>query len=251
MELNLSGKNVLVSGASRGIGLAIVNAFVGEGCKVVCNSRDKKTLMASIAGMDSCHGVAGDMSDPTQAKLVVSKAIEILGTLDLVVCNVGSGTSVPPGEESFVEWQRVFGLNFFSATNLVEASREALCETKGVVVCISSICGTEVIPGAPVTYTVAKAALNVYIKAISRPLGDEGVRVIGIAPGNVLFEGSGWDKRLRSDPQGTSMMLEREVPLSRFGTAEEVANTAVWCASEKAAFATGTIWVLDGGQVRS
>ena len=74
-----------------------------------------------------------------------------MGDIDILVCNVGSGSSVPPGQETYDEWHKVFAVNFFSATNLIEASLDFLEKSKGSIVCISSICGTEIIPGAPVT----------------------------------------------------------------------------------------------------
>jgi 3-oxoacyl-[acyl-carrier protein] reductase len=251
MELNLADKKVLVTGASSGIGLALAKAFSAEGCHVASNARSESALLDSISGQANCCGVPGDVTDPKQAKLVVDEAIEKLGGLDIVVCNVGSGASVPPGEESYEEWQRVFALNFFSTTNIVEAAKSALLESKGVIVCVSSICGSEVVPGAPVTYTAAKTALNAYIKGISRPLGKGGIRIVGVAPGNIMFSGSGWERRLSQDPAATQAMLDRDVSLSKFGTAEEVGSMVVWCSSERCSFATGSIWVLDGGQVRS
>lgn len=251
MELNLAGKKVLVTGASRGIGLAIVKTFIAEGCNVASNARSESALLDSISGLDNCCAVAGDVTDPEQAKLVVGNAVEKLGGLDIVVCNVGSGSSVPPGEENHEEWKRAFALNFFSSTNIIEAAKGALRKSKGVIVCVSSICGCEVVPGAPVTYTAAKTALNAYIKGISRPLGKEGIRIMGVAPGNILFKGSGWERRFKQDPAATQAMLDRDVSLSKFGTAEEIGSMIVWCASDRCSYATGSIWVLDGGQVRS
>ena len=251
MELNLSGKKVLVTGASRGIGLAIVKAFVSEGATVVGNARGEVGLRDAISSLENCIGVVGDVTDPARARLVVNEAVEKMGGIDIVVCNVGSGSSVPPGEENYEEWQRMFALNFFSTTNVVEAAKSALGESQGVVICVSSICGCEIVPGAPVTYTTAKTALNAYIKGVSRPLGKESIRILGVAPGNVMFEGSGWEHRLNADPVATQEMLERDVSLAKFGTADEVGSMVVWCASDRCAFATGSIWVLDGGQVRS
>ena len=83
---------------------------------------------------------------------------------------------------------------------MVEAANSELFKSKGSVVCISSICGLETIPGAPVTYSAAKAALNSYIKGISIPMANHGVRINGIAPGNILFPGSIWEKKLQGKP---------------------------------------------------
>jgi NAD(P)-dependent dehydrogenase (short-subunit alcohol dehydrogenase family) len=158
---------------------------------------------------------------------------------------------VPSGEETLEEWQRVFALNLWSTTNSVEAAREALAASKGTIVCVSSICGLEVIPGAPVTYSAAKAALHAYVRGIARPLGREGVRINAVAPGNILFDGSVWSRKLADDPQAVKAMLDKEVALGRLGTPHDVAGLVVYLASPRAGFATGGIWTLDGGQTRS
>jgi NAD(P)-dependent dehydrogenase (short-subunit alcohol dehydrogenase family) len=158
---------------------------------------------------------------------------------------------VPPGEETFSEWQRVFGLNLWSTTNAVEAARPALVASHGVIVCVSSICGLEVVPGAPITYSVAKAALHAYVRGMARPLGKLGVRVNAVAPGNILFEGSVWSRKLQEDADAVSTMLGRDVALGKLGTPQDVANLVVYLASPLSGFASGAVWTLDGGQAHS
>jgi NAD(P)-dependent dehydrogenase (short-subunit alcohol dehydrogenase family) len=145
----------------------------------------------------------------------------------------------------------VFALNLWSATHTVDAARSALIASHGSVICISSICGLEVIPGAPVTYSAAKAALHAYVRGIARPLGDQGVRINAIAPGNILFDGSTWDQKLVAEPASVQAMLQANVSLARLGTPQDIASLATWLASPRSNFATGAIWTLDGGQVRA
>jgi NAD(P)-dependent dehydrogenase (short-subunit alcohol dehydrogenase family) len=134
---------------------------------------------------------------------------------------------------------------------MVEAARPALASSKGSVVCISSICGLEVVPGAPITYSSAKAALHAYVRGIAHPLGEQGVRINAVAPGNILFEGSVWTDKLSKDGDAVKKMLDREVALTRLGTPQEVAKLVAFLASPSSGFTTGKIWALDGGQVRS
>jgi NAD(P)-dependent dehydrogenase (short-subunit alcohol dehydrogenase family) len=145
----------------------------------------------------------------------------------------------------------VFALNLWSTTNMVQAAHKALVASRGAVVCVSSICGMEVIPGAPVTYSAAKAALHAYVRGIARPLGRENVRINTVAPGNILFDGSVWSSKLVENAAAVEAMLQQNVSLSRLGTPEEIAALVAYLASPVAGFATGSVWTLDGGQVRS
>jgi 3-oxoacyl-[acyl-carrier protein] reductase len=251
MELELSSKTALVTGSSRGIGRAIAEALRAEGCRVAVNARDADGLRACANEIGASVAIVGDVADTGEARLVVDKAVSSLGGLDILVCNVGSGRSVPPGYETHEEWQRVFALNLWSTTNTVEAAREALSASRGVIVCVSSICGLEVVPGAPVTYSAAKAALHAYVRGIARPLGKMGVRINAVAPGNILFDGSVWSRKLTEDASAVQSMLDRDVPLARLGTPRDVAELVVYLASPRTGFSTGGVWTLDGGQVRS
>ena len=251
MDLGLSGKRVLVTGASRGIGLGIAEGFYREGCAVVTNGRDEAKLASSISKRKGWFAVVGDVSDPLRANDVVQQTIDILGGIDVLVCNVGSGKSAPPGQESFTDWQRSLSVNLLSTTNMVEAAVPELKKTKGVIVCISSICGVEVVRGAPVTYSAAKAALNAYIRGIAVPLGAEGIRINGIALGNIFFEGSVWDERVKANAGAVDVMLADNVPLKRLGSLTDAANLALWLSSPLSDFCTGGIHLCDGGQTRS
>jgi NAD(P)-dependent dehydrogenase (short-subunit alcohol dehydrogenase family) len=251
MELRLSGKAVLVTGSSRGIGYAIAQTLHAEGCKVALNGRTATDLTAAAASLPGAIAVSGDVSCPEDARKVVAETIRSFGHLDILVCNVGSGRSVAPGAETPGEWQRVFALNLWSATNSVEAAREALAASRGAIVCVSSICGLEVVAGAPVTYSAAKAALHAYVRGIARPLGKDNVRINAVAPGNIVFDGSTWSRKLAENGEAVQAMLDKDVALGRLGTAREVAGLVAYLASPRAGFATGAIWNLDGGQVRS
>lgn len=250
MAPELAGKTALVTGSSRGIGRAITTLLHASGCRVALNSRHAENLAAAAAALPGSVPIAGDVTQPVDARRVVDEAVAALGGLDILVCNVGSGQSVPPGTETPAEWQRVFALNLWSTTNTVEAARDTLAASAGVIVCISSICGLEVIPGAPLTYSAAKAALHAYVRGIARPLGKQGIRINAVAPGNILSEDSVWARRMGEDAGAVQQMLDREVALARLGTPQEVAELVVFLASSRAGFATGGIWQLDGGQVR-
>jgi NAD(P)-dependent dehydrogenase (short-subunit alcohol dehydrogenase family) len=251
MQLQLKGKTALVTGSSRGIGLAIAQTLHAEGCQVVLNARNMDDLVLAAAGLPGAVTVAGDMTNPDDAQRVLSETVARLGYLDILVCNLGGGRSVAPGQETAHEWQRVFALNLWSATNTIESARAALAVSRGVIVCVSSICGLEVVAGAPVTYSAAKAALHAYVRGIARPLGAQGVRINAVALGNILFDGSVWSRKLAEDATSVQAMLHNNVALSKLGTPQDVANLVAYLASSVSGFATGAIWTLDGGQVRA
>ena len=120
----------------------------------------------------------------------------------------------------------------------------------GSIVCISSICGIESISGAPITYSVAKAALNAYIKSVSVPLGKDLIRINGLAPGNILFENSVWSRKISANADAVNKMLISDVPLARFASPDEIAKSVLFLASPLSGYTTGSIWVSDGGQSR-
>lgn len=251
MQLDLAGKVALVTGSSKGIGRAIAKTLHGAGCRVALNGRNEADLKVATIELNESIGVLGDVTEPVEAQRIIAEVHRNLGRLDIVICNVGSGRSVPPGNETAEEWQRIFALNLWSTTNIVEAARDAMVASKGVFVCISSICGLEVIPGAPVTYSTAKAALHAYVRGISRPLGKQGVRINAIAPGNILFDGSVWSSKLKENADEVQAMLANNVSIGTLGTPADVANLVAYLASPKSRFVTGAVWTLDGGQIRN
>lgn len=251
MELDLEGKRALVTGGSSGIGLEIARALVGEGAEVAINARAAKRLRLSVKETGASIAVEGDMSDPDTAQDVVDRACSHLGGLDILVCTIGDGTPLSAGFETKAHFEASLAANLWPAINATNASIDQLSKGGGVIVCVSSICGIERIPGAPVSYMVAKSALVAYVGAIAAPLAPKDVRIVGIAPGNVLTEGGRWQARLAADRDATMTSIGEQVPLKRFASAEEVAHLVMIAASDRLAFATGTTWVLDGGQTRS
>lgn len=247
MDLALAGKRVLVSGASRGIGRAIAEAFANEGAQVAAIARgesDLKTLAASHAAI---HPIVADMTDEASARSAWESADKHIGAIDICIANLGGGSPAAPASQHS-EWQRVINLNLFSASTLAIIAGERLTNN-GALVFVSSIAGLEAL-GAPAPYAVAKAGLQALVKTTARSLGPA-VRVNAIAPGNVLFEGSTWDRKLREDSAGVETILNSDVPLRRLGTPEEIADAVLFLASARAAFITGATLVVDGGQTRA
>jgi 3-oxoacyl-[acyl-carrier protein] reductase len=253
MKLELTDRVALVTGASRGIGLAIAMTLAAEGAKVALAARGADALnaaRAAVGGRNSIH--LADVTDPTNAAALIQDVEKQWGRLDILVCNVGSGASVPPGKETAAEWSRVIDLNLFATTNMIEAARPLMARGSGdrAIVCISSIAGMAAL-GAPVAYYAAKAALNATVRGLARPLALEGIRINAVAPGNILSADGTWARKIAENKQAVDDMLQREVALRRLGTPEEIADVVAFLASTRAAFITGSVLVADGGQLRS
>lgn len=254
MDLGLKDRVALVAGSSRGIGRAIALALLREGCRVCLTGRDAAALRSTEQEMRAEFGervmsIAGDLA---QEPVIVS-ALETLdqgwGSVDIVVANLGSGRGKPGWEQEEEEWHRLFDLNFFASVRLAQAAIPHLRRRGGSILFIASIVALEATP-APLPYSAAKAALVNYSKNLSRAVAGDGIRVNCLAPGNVLFPGGSWEQHLKNRREEVERMIAADVPLRRFGTAEEIANFAVCLISPIAGFATGSCFVVDGGQTK-
>ncbi|MDP3182999.1 MAG: SDR family oxidoreductase [Desulfobaccales bacterium] len=261
MNLELDGHIVLVTGSSRGLGRGLAASFLTEGATVILTGRDPHDLKAAAEHFRQRYGpgrVRAFLGDLGQQNLIDELARFVdqeFGQLNHLVCNIGSGRSVPPLKENAAEWQRMLEVNLLAAVSGVRGllpllqKSAAPADDATSITFISSICGVEPL-GCPVAYAAAKSALISYAQNIARPLGPQGIRVNVVSPGNIIFPGSTWEDKLAKDQQAVEAMLKREVPLQRLGTVAEVANVVLFLASSRAAFVTGANWVVDGGQTR-
>ncbi len=256
MDLELDGKVAFVAGSSRGIGRAIAAAFVREGAHTVLSGRDGDTLDAARAELAATARGAevaaeqGDMNDEAAVRDALARTVERFGRLDAVVANVGSGAQPAGWDLDRAAWEQAFRVNLFGSMAVARAALAHFTRAgAGSVVFTSSICGLSAL-GAPVVYTAAKAALQAAAVSLAREAGPGGVRVNAVAPGNVLFPGGTWARKLEADRAGVEAYIAREVPLGRFATPEEVADAVVFLCSARASFVTGACLVVDGGQTR-
>lgn len=253
MDLGLAGKVAIVTGASRGIGRGIATRLAAEGANVVLCARGADELEATVRalpGPGRTVGIAADVTTPEGAAAVVAAAVEQLGGVDIVVNNVGGSGAKAFDDMDADDLQAVLGKNLFPALNVSRAALSVLRERGGgVIAMIASIWGRE--GGGGPSYNVAKAAEISLAKTMARDLAPDGIRVFSVAPGSTLFPGGSWERRLRDDPEGMAVFIERELPWGRLGAVDEVADVVTFLVSPRASWVVGTCVTVDGGQSRS
>lgn len=256
MDLKLADTVAFVSGSSRGIGRAIAAGFLAEGARVTITGRNRDSLETTRNALAEAHGSArvfatvGDLTAPDGIAAVLSEADAHWGRLDHVVANLGDGRSIAGWNVGDAEWERVLEVNFRGAVRLVEAAMPRLARQKSAsITLIGSIAGLEAL-SAPIAYSTAKAALAAYTTALARQVASSGIRVNCVAPGNILAPGGSWERRISEDRTAVENYISREVPLSRFGSPEEIADLVVFLSSTRSSFTTGSCFVADGGQTR-
>ena len=256
MDLGLTGKVAIITGGSRGLGLAAAKALAAEGAHVVICARGEEQLQRAINEVLS-HTTAGaraltvtaDVSTQAGVDAVIDFTIKSLGRLDIVINNVGLGRGGDLEATSDAEWQEAFDQTLFPAIRMSRAALPHLrTQTGGAIVIVSSIFGRE--SGGRMTYNAVKAAEISLTKSLAQQLAKDQIRVVSVAPGSILFEGGSWWKRQQADPQGIAEFVKRELPFGRFGKPEEVAATIAFLASPRASWISGTTVVVDGCQSR-
>jgi 3-oxoacyl-[acyl-carrier protein] reductase len=193
--------------------------------------------------------VQADVSTMEGVSALIDRATSSLGGLDILVNNVGLARGADLGSTSDADWQEAFDQTLFPT---IRASRAALPHFRrrrgGVIVIISSIFGREA--GGRMTYNAVKAAEISLTKTLAQQLAGDNIRVVGVAPGSIMFPGGSWHKRQQADPEGIADFVRREMPFGRFGRPEEIGSVVAFLSSPRASWISGTTVVVDGAQSR-
>jgi len=257
MDLGITDKVAIVTGSSRGLGLASARSLAGEGCRVCLCARTEKTLVEAAKQVTTIAGdakrvvaVPADVSTPGGIQQVIDRTVTAFGGIDILVNNVGVARGAGLLETSDAEWQEAIDQTLMPA---IRASRLAVPHMTrrggGVIIIIASIFGREA--GGRMAYNAVKAAEISLARSLAQQLAPDNIRVLSVSPGSILFPGGSWWKRQQETPDAIAQFVKQELPFGRFGTAEEVGDVVAFLASKRASWVAGTSVVVDGCQSRS
>lgn len=237
----MTQKTALVTGAARGIGLAITQLFLEKGWRVAMVDRDEEELQHAAAGLPGTLPIYCDVSIPEQVNTIMPQVLSTFGRLDALVNNAGVAEFRPLAETDFACWRTIMATNLDGVFLCVKAALPALINSCGAIVNIASISGLRA-STLRVAYGTSKAAVIHLTKQLAAELGDHGVRVNCVSPGPVKT-------RLAAAVHSPEIIAAyyNAIPLNRSATEGEIADMVVFLCSEQAAYVTGQSIAVDGG----
>jgi NAD(P)-dependent dehydrogenase (short-subunit alcohol dehydrogenase family) len=259
MDLHLSGKVAVVTGASKGIGLAVTQALAGEGVSVAVAARELTDDLSQLAASSPVHPVLVDLTTADGPARLIDTAISTFGGLDILVNNVGA---VRPRTGGFLsvtddDWSWALTINFLAAVRTTRAAVPHLLERGGGTIVTTSSVNAFLPDPAVIDYSAAKAALTNFCKALSKEIGRRGIRVNTVSPGPVataLWLGQDGvaatvAQARGGEPEAVAKQAAAETVTGRFTRPQEVADLILLLASDRAGNVTGADFVIDGGLV--
>jgi len=250
LNLGLQDRVAAVTGGSRGLGYAIAQSLLAEGCRVAVCARNQARLNTAARTLDGdVFAWPADVGKAGEVEAFIEATVSHFGTLDILVHNAGGGGGARLDSPD-AEFAQALELNALAGLRAARAAVPFMRrQRRGRIIFIASVWGRE--SGGRTGYNMAKAAEISLAKALSRELAKDNILVNSVAPGSIMFPGGSWERRQQADPDGIAAYVKAELPLGRFGTPEEVAAVVTFLASDRASLVTGASWTVDGGQSRN
>jgi NAD(P)-dependent dehydrogenase (short-subunit alcohol dehydrogenase family) len=253
MELGLKGKVVLVTGGSKGIGLACALRFAAEGARIAICSRSRDNLDKASAKIKGAYGVVADLVDAAAAERAIETVEDRVGAIEILVNSAGAAKRTPPDELNPAIWREAFDAKFFSYVNVIDPMVKRMAKRgSGVIVSVIGV-GGKVASSTHLAGGSANAAVMLATAGLGATYASKGVRVVGVSPS--LTETDRVAEGLAADARLANISVDEarrrgvaKLPLGRMARAEEIADAVLFLASAKAGYITGVILSMDGGQ---
>ena len=239
-------KIIFITGSSSGIGFGLAKKFFDLGFEVIINSNNINNLKRASRLLNNCKYFFGDLTNKRSLEKIFNKIKKEYKKIDFLVCNYGNSNF----KKNHLDFEHAFKNNFFTTVNTISLALPILKKDKSKIICISSICGVEVIKNSPLGYSIAKSAVNNYVKGLSCILSENGISINTIVPGNVMFEGSLWYKKIKKNPARVKKYIKENVPMNKFGSLDDIFNMCDFIFSKSSNFVTGSTFIIDGGQTK-
>lgn len=248
MDLQLAGKHVLITGASQGIGRGAARAFANEGAKLSIVARNEENLKKLINELHPGEHdyIAVDLLEPGAPSEIANDITTIRGEIDIIIHAVGGSLHLDDPFAPLQAWSRVWNLNVGIA---IEINNYVIPKMKqrswGRVVHLSSRVAVEYLSHP--AYNAAKAYLNTYVTSMGRLMAPDNVIISAVMPSAIATEDNGWSKFAKNDPEKVQAFIEQHQSIGRLGSADDITPFLLLLASERNAFAAGSIVSIDGG----
>lgn len=233
-------KTILVTGSSGNLGNYLVNYYLDKKFNVIGISKNKKSNF--IDNFYAC-----DLSDATKVDFIFKKLKKKFKKIDLIISCAGASKKTYKINENINDWKFAFNNNFFSFVNLLDSYIKTYKKNSTKIIVISSIASNK-ITKAPITYSVAKSALNYYAQIKAKELAKYDIKINILLPGNILMKNNNWSKKLKASKKITKRYIKENVPLNKFCKPEQISEICDYLFSKSGDGITGSKFVIDGGE---